>query len=93
VHCSAHSHDWAAPPRDCGPQTYQDSIIAMNSGGVAKGMCAGTVVVPAKATVLPYGSSIVSLGYTCSTAESGVTCTQASPRHHFVLSKQTVTSS
>lgn len=61
--------------------------FAIGRAGAGEPICAGDTVKDPAAPVLPYGQSVTFAGFTCSSAQSGMTCMNAQG-HGFTLSRR-----
>jgi Family of unknown function (DUF6636) len=75
------------PPRPAGCELDWGFGLTLGRTGRARVVCAGDTVIDPTAPVLRYGSTWRRGGITCSSATSGLTCTNAAGRGFF-LSRQ-----
>lgn len=85
--CDIAKHDWATPkkPASC-ELDYGNGLSITRSGSRGRFVCAGDTTLGSGA-ILRYGNQIKSGGFTCTSRESGVTCSNRRG-HGFTLSKQ-----
>jgi hypothetical protein len=88
VMCKIESKDFADAPKPAGcQQTWETDIVALGKDGAVSGFCTGGVLVPQVAAELPYGSSLTFGGHICSSAETGVTCSDSAGTSGFTLNR------
>lgn len=99
IHCAISS--WDPAEARCDIDEYTPSFpghpdwcdgdygfaFAVQTTGAGSPICASDTVRDPQAPVLPYGRSIGMAGLTCSSAETGMTCVNASG-HGFTLSRR-----
>jgi hypothetical protein len=89
VRCDIAERDWSPPPH---PASCPDEVdfgqgIQLPSSGAAQFVCAGDTALNPSAPKLPYGSSSQVGTIACTSAESGISCSNASGGS-FTISRQ-----
>jgi hypothetical protein len=88
--CDIERRSWQPPPR---PKSCPEGVdfgqgLQIGGSGSTRFVCAGDTARDPEETVLPYGSSTRSGGFTCQSARSGITCKRSSDGHGFFISIQ-----
>ena len=88
LRCDIEERDWTPPPRpaDCPSFTGYGQGISMDPHGPAAFVCAGDTTLHA-GPALAYGQTQRTGGFTCTSGEAGVRCTNADG-HGFRLARE-----
>jgi hypothetical protein len=93
VICEVKQREFGADPRPATCPTSESWVqqyVSLTVTGVSAGYCTGGMAVPFDAVVLPYGKSLTWGAHTCSSGETGVTCSNASTGHGFKVSRSRI---
>ncbi len=87
VRCDIQKRSWNPPrrPADCPSEVDFGQGITVGSGA-ARFVCAGDTALNPAATKLAYGTATATGDLTCASATAGMTCTNESTGHGFVIS-------
>lgn len=88
--CDINHRNWSPPPHPkwCSNEVDFGQGLIVGSTGPGNWVCAGDTALNPKARPLPYGSTDVVGALSCSSATTGVTCTNTRTRHGFFISIQ-----
>lgn len=85
--CDIAKKSWKAPPQPADCDLAWGNGLSVDADGRAAFVCAGDTVMGGSQT-LPYGESVRVGDLVCSSAETGVRCTDEPSGHGFRLSRQ-----
>jgi len=68
-----------------------ENVVVLSNDGAQSGRCTGDSPVPQVSAPLPYGSLLTYGGYSCLSAETGVTCTEVAGSHGFTVNRASFT--
>lgn len=91
--CYLATHEFPTDPRPdwCNENiTWAPEYVFIYREGASSGACTGGALVPTRANPLPYGESINHAGYTCLSAENGVTCTSNTTGKGFKVNRSSL---
>ncbi|MDQ6746454.1 MAG: hypothetical protein M3Z27_10635 [Actinomycetota bacterium] len=87
--CDIRRRSWSPPPRPASCPSQVDFGQGLEiSSGQSRIVCAGDTALNASAPPLPYGRDTDSVGFSCSSRTTGITCTSSTTRHGFFISAQ-----
>jgi len=94
VACLINQNTILHPPRpaDClASWSWAENVVVLSNDGAQSGRCTGDSPVPQVSAPLPYGSLLTYGGYSCLSAETGVTCTEVAGSHGFTVNRASFT--
>jgi hypothetical protein len=85
--CEVADHTWAAPPRPTPCMGAWGDRISMRQGSAPRLSCHSDTVKDPRAAVLQYGQTQSLNSLRCDSEISGITCSDSSTGHYFVLAR------
>ena len=86
--CDIDKRDWPLPPRPAGCPSDSDfgQGLTVEASGPARVVCAGDTARDLRSPVLAYGTGSRVGSFLCVSSRSGITCTNRSTGHGFLIS-------
>lgn len=88
VRCDIRKRSWSPPPKPADCDVDWGQGVAVDQSGKADFVCAGDTTLDPTFPTLAYGEDSRVGDFNCASRESGVTCTNLSTEHGFLLNQE-----